>query len=89
MIDAEIRGKLLKHVYGLRNNNDGWIHVDEIILSPDQVSRRAIANVCQQLAKAEYIQWEPFNPPMEQHAIGRATITGAGIDVVLEPACPR
>ena len=68
--------------------SDGWIPVDEIILSPEQVSRRAIANACQQLAKAEYIQWEPFNPPMEQHAIGRATITGTGIDVVTGARVP-
>lgn len=82
MTDAEIRGTLLKHFYELRNNNDGWVPTSDIILSPEQVSRRAIANVCQQLAEAGYIQWHPFNPPIEQHAIGKAKITGTGIDVV-------
>ncbi len=82
MTDAEIRGRLLKHFYDLRHSNGGWVPTSEIILSPDQVSRQAIANVCQHLAEAGYIRWEPFNPPIEQHAIGRAKITGTGIDVV-------
>jgi hypothetical protein len=82
MTDAEIRGRLLKHFYGLRNSNDGWVPTSEIILSPEQVSRQVIANVCQQLAEAGYIQWHPFNPPIEQLAIGRAKITGPGVDVV-------
>jgi Protein of unknown function (Hypoth_ymh) len=88
MTDAEIRGRLLKHFYELRNSNDGWVPTSQIILSPEPVSRQAIANVCQQLAKAAYIQWHPFNPPMEQLAIGRAKITGTGIDVVTGARVP-
>ncbi len=88
MTDAEIRGRLLKHFYGLRNSNDGWVPTSEIILSPEQVSRQAIANVCQQLAEAGYIQWHPFNPPIEQLAIGRAKITGPGVDVVTGARVP-
>jgi hypothetical protein len=82
MTDAEIRGRLLKHFYELRNNNDGWVPTSEIILSPEPVSRRAIANVCQQLAEAGYIQWHPFKPPVEHHVIGRTKITGPGVDSV-------
>src|SRR5208283_1617562 len=88
MTDAEIRGRLLKHIYELRNNNDGWVPTSDIILSPEQVSRRAISNACQQLADAGYIQWHPFNPPIEQLAIGRAKITGTGIDVVTGARVP-
>lgn len=86
--DADIRGRLLKHFYGLRNSNDGWVPTSEIILSPAQVSRQAIANACQQLAEAGYIQWQPFNPPIEQHAIGRAKIMGSGVDVVTGARVP-
>ncbi len=82
MTDAEIRGRLLKHFHGLRDANGGWVPTSEIILSPAPVSRQAIGNACQHLAEAGYIRWEPFNPPIEQHAIGRAKITGTGIDVV-------
>ena len=88
MADAEVRGRLLKHFYGLRDVNGGWVPTSEIILSPDRVSRQAIANVCQHLAEAGYIRWEPFNPPIEQHAIGRAKITGSGIDVVTGTRVP-
>lgn len=88
MTDAGIRGRLLKHFYELRNNNDGWVPTSEIILSPNQVSRQAIANVCQQLAEAGYIQWQVFNPPMSSHAIGRAKITGPGIDVATGARVP-
>lgn len=56
MTDAEIRGRLLKNFYELRNNNDGWAPISEIILSLDHVSRQAIANACQQLVEAGYIQ---------------------------------
>lgn len=82
LTDAEVRGRLLKHFYGLRDVNGGWVPTSEIILSPDPVSRQAIANACQHLAEAGYIRWEPFNPPIEQHAIGRAKISGTGIDVI-------
>ncbi len=40
------------------------------------------------MAEAGYIQWYPFNPPIEQHAIGRAKITGPGIDVVTGTRVP-
>ncbi len=82
MTDAEIRGWLLKHFHRLRDANSGWCPTDEVILSPHPVSRPAIANACEHLADAGYIRWEPFNPPIERHAIGRAKITGTGIDVV-------
>ncbi len=88
MTDAEIRGRLLKHFYELRNNNDGWVPPSEIILSPEQVSRQAIANVCQQLAEAGYIQWHAFNPDIGRLAIGRAKITGTGVDVVTRSRAP-
>ncbi|MGB7101901.1 MAG: hypothetical protein WBD95_24435 [Xanthobacteraceae bacterium] len=88
MTDAEIRGRLLKHFYELRDVNGGWVPTSEIILSPDQVGRQAIASVCQHLAEAGHIRWEPLNPPIEQHAIGRAKITGTGIDVVTGARVP-
>ncbi|WP_020176455.1 TIR domain-containing protein [Methyloferula stellata] len=84
--DAEIRGWLLKHFHGLRNDNGGWVPTDETILSPHPVSRAAIANACQHLAEAGYILWEPFL--VVQHTIGRAKITGPGIDVVTGSRMP-
>jgi len=86
--DAEIRGVLLKHFHRLRDANEGWCPTDEIILSPHPVSRLTIANACQHLADAKYIRWEPFNPPIERLAIGRAKITGPGIDVVTGARVP-
>ena len=77
--DAEIRGRLLKHFYGLRNSNDGWVPTSEIILSPEQVSRQAIANVCQQLADAGLIEWKPYLPGP---TIGLARIRGPCVDAV-------
>lgn len=84
MTHAEIRGRLLKRFYELGDVNGGWVPTSEIILSPDSISRQAVADACQHLAEAGYIRWEPFNPPMEQHSIGKAKITGTGIDVVTE-----
>lgn len=82
MTDAELRGKLLKHFHGLRHKNGGWVPVSEIIVSPNVVSREAIASVCQDLADARLIQWELFTPVMTHHALGKAKITGSGVDVV-------
>jgi hypothetical protein len=86
--DAEIRGALLKHFYEVKDINDGLGRPSEILLSPSQVSRRAIANVCQQLAEAGYIQWKPFSPQIPQLALGTAKITGTGIDVVTGARAP-
>ncbi|WP_156898047.1 hypothetical protein [Methylocapsa acidiphila] len=86
--DAEIRGWLLKHFHRLRDANDGWCQTDEIILSPHPVSRPAISNACEHLADAGYIRWELFNHPIGRLAIGRAKITGTGIDVVTDARAP-
>ncbi|TRL30834.1 hypothetical protein FM996_15355 [Methylosinus sporium] len=88
MTDAEIRGWLLAHFHKLRDVNGGWCPVDDIVLSPHPVSRPAIANACEHLADAGYVRWEPFNPPIEQHTIGRAKITGSGVDVVTKTRTP-
>jgi hypothetical protein len=82
MKDAELRAKLLKHFYDLRDKNGGWVPATEIIVAPDLVSREAIANACQHLADAGLIRWELFTPVLEQYALGKAKITGSGIDVV-------
>jgi hypothetical protein len=66
MKDADLRGKLLKHFYDLRDKNGGRVPVTEIILAPDLVSREAIANACQHLADAGLVQWELFTPVLEQ-----------------------
>ncbi|MBU3891049.1 hypothetical protein, partial [Methylosinus sp. KRF6] len=88
MTDAEIRGWLLAHFHKLRDVNGGWCPADDIVLSPHPVSRPAIANACEHLADAGYIRWEPFNSPIEQHSIGRAKITGPGVDVVTKARTP-
>jgi hypothetical protein len=81
MTDAELRGKLLKHFYDLRDKNGGWVPVTEIIVAPHLVTREAIANACQHLADAGLVQWELFTPVLKQYALGKAKITGSGIDV--------
>jgi hypothetical protein len=85
MRDNEVRGRLLKHFYELHRINGGWVPTTEEILSgPDYVGpnlRQIIASVCQQLADAGEIKWEPFVGPNEGHVIGRAIITGHGVDV--------
>jgi hypothetical protein len=80
MTDAEIRGRLLLHFYGLRNRNGGSVPVDDMILSG--VGREAIRAVCEQLADDTLIHWEPLTGPNEGHIIGNAKITGLGLDVV-------
>lgn len=88
MTDAEISGRLLKHFYDLRHINGGLVPTDEIILSPAQVSREVIANVCQWLADAGYIQWEALTGAHERHTIGMAKILGPGVGVVTGVRAP-
>jgi len=83
MTDAELRGRLLTFFYERRHNADGWVPTTDLIVSgADQVSRQAIAGVCQQLADAELIYWEPLTGAKEGFTIGMAKITGLGMDVV-------
>ncbi len=82
MTDADVRGRLLKHFYELRNKNDGWVPTSEIILSPEQVSRQAIALVCEHMADVGWISWNPLTGGNEGFNIGRGKILGRGVDVV-------
>ena len=43
MTDAELRGRLLTHFYGLRHSNGGHVPVDDLIISgTEPVSPEAI-----------------------------------------------
>jgi hypothetical protein len=58
MTDAELRGRLLAHFYGLRHSNGGYVPVDDLIISgTEPVSPEAIEGVCRQLAELGLIQW--------------------------------
>jgi hypothetical protein len=83
MIDAELRGWLLLHFYGLRDRNGGSVPVDDMIVSRiEHVGREAIRAVCEQLAGVDLIHWGPLTGANEGHIVGNAKITGLGADVV-------
>jgi hypothetical protein len=52
MSDAELRGRLLTHFYGLRYSNGGHVLVDDLIIAgTEPVPCEAIEVVCRQLAE--------------------------------------
>ena len=85
MTDAEIRGRLLVHFYGLRHQNGGTIPVNDGMIIGD-TNNNAIFTVCQQLADAGLITWKPVSSqPLNGSGgvfFGMAKITGVGVDVV-------
>lgn len=81
MADAELRGRLLTHFYGLRYSNGGFVPVNDLIVSgTDSVTLEAIGGVCRQLGEAGLIEWTGYlgRGPV----IGTARITGQGVDAV-------
>lgn len=80
MTDAELRGRLLSHFYGLRHSNGGHVPVTGIILSGlEPISDETIAGVCRQLAEAGLIEWTAY---LQGPTIGSARIRGPGVDAV-------
>jgi predicted nucleotide-binding protein len=88
MTDEDLRGRLLKHFFDLRNANDGSVGVSENILSPAVVTRQAIALACEHMAEVRWIKWMPLIGADEGHIIGRAKILGYGVDVVKGTRAP-
>ncbi len=87
MTDAELRGRLLSHFYGLRRSNEGIVPVTEEILNGGEpVSREAIAGLCREMADVGLIDWGPHQPP--GHVIGSARIRGPGVDAVEQGSSP-
>jgi hypothetical protein len=83
MSDTELRHKLLAHFYGLRHSNGGYVPVDDMIIpvtATGSVTLEAIANVCRQLGEAGLIEWTGYIG--QGPTIGRARITGSGVDVI-------
>lgn len=80
MTDAEIRGRLLEHLYNLRHNNGGWVPISDTVLAPEPVELRVVGGVCQQLADVGLIQWKPLLA--SDHIGGMAKITGKGAAAV-------
>jgi hypothetical protein len=61
MTDAEIRGRLLTHFYGLRHSNGGWVPVEDIILAgAEPVPSGALEGVCRQLSQLGLIEWQGY-----------------------------
>jgi hypothetical protein len=87
-MDEDLRGRLLKHFFGLRNANDGSVGVSEIIFSPAVVPRQAIALACEHMDEVRWIKWMPLTGANEGHIIGRAKILGYGVDVVKGKRAP-
>lgn len=81
MLDADLRAVLLTVFYDRRKNADGWVPTSEINVNDGAASRQEIAAACQQLAQAGLIEWQPFTGAAEGIFIGRAQITGHGVDV--------
>ena len=81
MTDAELRGRLLAHFYGLRHSNGGYVPVDDLIISgTEPVSPEAIEGVCRQLAELGLIQWTGYIG--DGPRIGSARITANGSSAV-------
>ena len=81
MNDAQIRGQLLTKFYQLRRNVEGWVPVNDMLLTnANHDDHLAISGVCQQLADAGLIKFKPFSGG--QAFLGTAQITGFGVDVV-------
>jgi hypothetical protein len=60
MTDAELRGRLLTHFYGLRHSNGRYVPVDDLIISgTERVSPGAIEGVCRQLVKQHRLRAYP------------------------------
>jgi hypothetical protein len=79
--DAELRGTLLTHFYGLRHSNGGFVPVDDMIISgTEPVTLEAIGGVCRQMADAGLIEWTGYLG--RGPTIGSARITSQGINAV-------
>lgn len=82
MTDAEIRGRLLEHLYGLRHNNGGWVPINDVIFAGGEPIRwDAIVGVCGQLADVRLIEWKPLRAAEGIIAVN-AKITGQGVAAV-------
>lgn len=82
MLDAELRGVLLKVLFDHRNNADGGVPISDLNVRDCAAGRPEITASCQQLADAGMINWEPLTGEREGFFIGKAWITGHGVDVV-------
>jgi Hypothetical protein (DUF2513) len=81
MTDAELRGRLLTHFYGLRHSNGGYVPVDDLIISgTEPISPEAIEGVCRQLAEWGLIEWTGYIGHGPR--IGSAKITANGTSAV-------
>ena len=81
MTDAEIRGRLLTHFYGLRHSNGGWVPVEDIILAgAEPVPSGAVEGVCRQLSQLGLIEWQGYIG--QGPRIGAARITANGSSAV-------
>jgi predicted nucleotide-binding protein with TIR-like domain/uncharacterized protein DUF2513 len=81
MTDAEIRGRLLTHFYGLRYSNGGWVPVEDIILAgAEPVPPGALEGVCRHLSQLGLIEWQGYIG--QGPRIGAARITANGSSAV-------
>jgi hypothetical protein len=77
MTDAELRGRLLTHFYGLRYSNGGYVPVDDLIIAgTEPVPCEAVEVVCRQLAEWGLIEWTSYVGSGPR--IGSAKITANG-----------
>lgn len=78
--DAEIRGRLLFHLYELRHKNSGLVPVNNMIFGGlSFISDEIIAGISRQLADAGLIEWTPL---LSGPAVGTARIRASGVDAV-------
>jgi hypothetical protein len=90
MTDGELRHKLLAHFYRLRHSNGGYVPVDDMIIpvtGTSSVTLETIGNVCRQLGEAGLIEWAGYIG--QGPTVGRARITGSGVDVIESENAPN
>ena len=81
MTDAELRGRLLTHLYERRYSNGGFVPVDDLIIAgTEPVPAEAIEAICRQLGELGLIEWTSYIGGGPR--IGSARITANGSNAV-------
>jgi hypothetical protein len=78
MTDAELRGRLLTHFYGLRYATGGWVLVDDLILAgTEPIPSDVIEGVCRHLSQLGLIEWQGYAGQGPRIGSARITVNGS------------
>lgn len=81
--DTTLRAHLLSVLHGLRNSNTGWVPVSDLNFGGLEPMRPGhIRTICEQLAEAGLIAFNPVPGELDGGFIGMSKISAHGSDVV-------